>query len=185
MSDDLTTKTLGIVGHGGIGAATARVAKAFGMQVLALRRGPIEDPNVDVAFAADGLHELLAGSDYVVLALPLTDATHHLVDAAALSAMRPTAVLVNVARGGVVDQAALVEALTRRTIRGATLDVVEPEPLPGDSPLWVLDNCVVTPHDAGYSPLAGERLGRLFVENLGRYRSGQALVNEVDPTLLR
>lgn len=184
VSDDLTTKTLGIVGYGGIGRSTARVAAAFGMRVLALRRGPIDDPAVDEAFGPGELAALMAASDYVVLALPLNDSTRGMVDARALAAMRPTAVLINVARGGVVDQAALVGALERGAIRGATLDVVDDEPLPPDSPLWDLDNCVLTPHDAGYSPLAGERLGRLFVDNLARLVQGEPLVNEVDASQL-
>ena len=184
VADDLTTKTLGIVGYGGIGRATARVAAAFGMRVLALRRGRIDDPAVDEAFGPHELSALMAGSDYVVLTLPLNDSTRGMVDARALAAMRPTAVLINVARGGVVDQAALVDALERGAIRGATLDVVDDEPLPADSPLWDLANCVITPHDAGYSPLAGERLGRLFVDNLSRFERGEPMVNEVDASQL-
>lgn len=180
VSDDLTAKTLGIVGHGGIGRATARVAKAFGMRVLALRRSRIDDPNVDEAFGTDGLFALLEQSDYVVVATPLTSATRRLIGADALARMGADAVLINVARGGVVDQDALIDVLRDGAIRGATLDVVEPEPLPADSPLWDLSNCVITPHDAGYSPLAGERLGRLFVENLACYRRGERMHNEVD-----
>ncbi len=149
VSDDLTTKTLGIVGYGGIGKATARVAAAFGMRVLALRRGPIDDAQVDAAFGPDGLLSLLAQSDYVVLSLPLNDATRGLIDRHALAAMPETAVLINVARGGVVDQAALIDALQKRTIRGATLDVVEDEPLPPESPLWELENCILTPTTPG------------------------------------
>lgn len=183
FSGDLTAKTLGIVGMGGIGAAAARIAKAFGMGVHGLRRGPIDDPNVDVTHGPEGLHELLAQSDYVVLALPLTDATRHVIDADALGAMRTDAVLINVARGGVVDQAALTHALATRAIRGATLDVVEEEPLDAGSSLWDLDNCVITPHDAGYSPLAGERLGTLFTENLNRLLAGERLVNQIDGPL--
>lgn len=185
VSDDLTSKTLGIVGFGGIGQSTARVAKAFGMRVLGLRRGVIDDENVDEAFDPSGLATLLAQSDFVVLALPLNEATRHLIDAEALAAMRPDAVLINVARGGVVDQDALVDTLQRGAIRGATLDVVAEEPLPPESPLWGLDNCVITPHDAGYSPLAGERLGQLFVENLARYVAGEPMRNEVTASQIR
>ena len=93
--------------------------------------------------------------------------------------MREDAVLINVARGGVVDESALIDALEKRRIRGATLDVTEIEPLPKDSPLWSLENCVLTPHDAGYSPLAGERLGQLFLENLRLYKDGATMRNEV------
>ena len=108
-----------------------------------------------------------------------SDDTHHTIGAAQLSAMRDDAVLINVARGGVVDEAALIEALRTATIRGATLDVTEIEPLPPDSPLWTLDNCVITPHDAGHSPLGEERLTRLFLDNLSRYTQGEPLLNEV------
>ena len=179
VSGDLTSKTLGIVGLGGIGAATGRVAKAFGMHVSGLRRSDQPVPNVDSQYGPDGLHELLGESDYVVLCLPHTDETRHLIGAHELAAMRDDAVLINVARGGVVDEPALIEALERGRIRGASLDVTEVEPLPPDSPLWSLDNCVLTPHDAGYSPLAGERLGRLFVENLRRFREGSVMRNEI------
>lgn len=179
-SDDLTGKTLGIVGLGGIGSAAARIARAFGMRVVGLRRGPIDDANVDLALGPESLHDLLEQSDYVVLSLPLTEETRHLIDDRALAAMGPDAVLINVARGRVVDQAALERALEHRHIRGATLDVVDDEPLDPGSGLWDLDNCVITPHDAGYSPLAGERLGGLFVENLARFVGGDRLVNEID-----
>lgn len=181
ISDDLTAKTIGIVGYGGIGQATARVAKAFGMRVLALRRSEITDPNVDEAFTPDALHGLLAESDYVVLAIPLTDATHQLIDGPALAAMQPTSVLINVARGGVVDQEALEAALRTEAIRGATLDVTDEEPLSPESPVWDLPNCVITPHDAGYSPLAGERLAALFIENLAHYVNDEPLRNEIRP----
>lgn len=179
VSDDLTAKTLGIVGHGGIGTAVARIAKAFGMRVLALRRSPIEDPNVDEAFGPDGLHRMLGRSDYVVVAAALTDETRHMIDADALAAMRDDTVLVNVARGGLVDQAALERALVERTIRGAVLDVTDPEPLPEDSELWALENCIITPHDSGPSPLADERLGALFLQNLERFVGGAPMINEI------
>jgi phosphoglycerate dehydrogenase-like enzyme len=179
VSGDLSAKTLGIVGHGGIGAASARVARAFGMRVLATRRSAIDDPNVDQAYTPDRLHDLLGASDYVVLCVPLTQQTRHMIGAAELAAMRSHAVLINVARGGVVDEPALIAALEAKHIRGATLDVVSEEPLPESSRLWQLENCVITPHDAGYSPLADTRLGALFVENLARYVRGEALLNEV------
>jgi phosphoglycerate dehydrogenase-like enzyme len=179
VSDDLTAKTIGIVGLGGIGLAVARVAKSFGMQVLGLRRSEKPSDHVDEHFVPAQLSELLARSDYVILCLPLTEETQHLIGASELAAMKSDAVLINVARGGVVDEPALIDVLQRRTIRGATLDVTEEEPLAESSPLWSLDNCVLTPHDAGYSPLAGHRLGRLFIENLRLYREGKTMRNEV------
>ena len=133
-------------------------------------------------FVPNELEDLLGESHYVVLALPLNDTTRHTIAASQLAAMRNDAVLINVARGGVVDEAALTTALQEMQIRGATLDVTEVEPLPPESPLWALDNCVVTPHDAGYSPLGEERLVRLFLENLRRYARGQRLVNDVTPS---
>jgi len=179
ISDDLTSKTLGIVGLGGIGEAAARVGRAFGMRVIGLRRSAVDSPNVDLTLPPGELHALLGESDYVVLSVPFTDATRHLIGAAELAAMRDSAVLINVARGGVVDEPALIEALRAGTIHGATLDVMSQEPLPPDSPLWALDNCVITPHDAGWSPRANERIAALFLDNLGRYVRGEPMRNQV------
>lgn len=179
---DLSGKTLGIVGYGGIGRATARVARAFGMRVLGCRRTPCDDPALDRYVPVERVNDLLAESDYVVLCMPYSDETQGMIGADALSAMRKDAVLINVARGGVVDEPALIDCLSRRAIRGATLDVVSEEPLPEASPLWTLENCVVTPHDAGYSPLGDRRLGDLFLDNLARFVSGEPLVNEIHST---
>ncbi len=178
-SGDLGSKTLGIVGYGGIGQATGRVGKAFGMRVLGTRRTAIEDPALDRFVPLDSLHDLLAESHYVVLCMPLCDDTRGMIAERELATMGEDAVLINVARGGVVDEPALIDALRNRTIRGATLDVVSEEPLPSDSPLWSLENCVLTPHDAGYSPLGDERLGALFLDNLGRYLRSEPLRNEI------
>lgn len=179
VSDDLTTKTLGIVGLGGIGLAAARIAKAFGMDVVALRRTPGSYPNVDRCLGPDDLHELLNVSDFVALCLPLNDSTRHLIGAAEFAAMGADTVLINVARGPVVNQDELIEALTTHTIAAASLDVTDPEPLPADSPLWALPNCAITPHDAGYSPLAPQRLATLFLENLALFVADAPLRNEV------
>ncbi|HJM75798.1 MAG TPA: D-2-hydroxyacid dehydrogenase [Dehalococcoidia bacterium] len=176
---ELTNLTCGIVGLGGIGAAVARLAKAFGMQVLATKRTPVEDPNVDRLLSPDDLHTLLQNSDFVVLALPMSEETRGLIGAAELAQMRERAVLINVARGGVLDEPALIEALNERRIGGAVLDVASQEPLPEDSPLWDLPNCVVTPHDSAWSPLGGARQAELFLDNLARFVAGDALVNEV------
>lgn len=181
-SGDLAEKTIGIVGYGGIGQATARVAKAFGMRVLGSRRTHADDPALDCFVPLDALHELFAESHYVVLCMPFNDETRGMIGREALSAMRPDAVLINVARGGVVDEPALIETLRTKKIRGATLDVVSEEPLPASSPLWTLDNCVLTPHDAGYSPLGDERLGALFLDNLEHYVRDESLVNEIRST---
>ena len=176
-SGDLGEKTLGIVGYGGIGQATARVGRAFGMEVLATRRTPSEDPLLDRFVPLDALPELLEQSDYVVLCMPYNDETHGMIGARELAAMREDGVLINVARGGVVDEPALIDVLSTGRIRGATLDVVVEEPLPASSPLWTLGNCVITPHDAGYSPLGDERLAALFLDNLSRWLRGEEMRN--------
>jgi len=178
-SGDLAEKTLGIVGYGGIGQAAGRIGKAFGMRVLGTRRTLIEDDMLDRFVPLESLHELLSESHYVVLSMPFNDETERLIGAAELEAMREDAVLINVARGGVVDEPALIEALRGGAIRGASLDVVSEEPLPPESPLWTLDNCVLTPHDAGYSPLGDARLGALFLDNLGRFLRSEPLRNEI------
>lgn len=181
-SGDLTARTLGIVGYGGIGQSTARVAKAFGMRVLATRRTPTPDPLLDRFIPLDNLPELLRESDYVVLCMPYSDETRNMIGAAELNAMGPDAVLINVARGGVVDEPKLIDALRERRIRGATLDVVSEEPLPTSSELWSLENCVLTSHDAGYSPCGDERLSELFLDNLERYAADKSMRNEVRST---
>ena len=157
-------QTLGIVGFGNIGRAAARKARAFGMRLLA--HDPYGDPKAaeELGVALVPLGELLAESDYVSLHTPLTPETRHLIGAAELAAMKPSAVLVNTARGPVVDEAALVEALTSGGIAGAGLDVFEEEPLPADSPLSRLENVVLTPHVASVSPEAM----RLLREEVGR-----------------
>ena len=125
----------------------------------------------------DALPELLEQSDYVVLCMPYNDETHGMIGARELAAMREDGVLINVARGGVVDEPALIDVLSTGRIRGATLDVVVEEPLPASSPLWTLGNCVITPHDAGYSPLGDERLAALFLDNLSRWLRGEEMRN--------
>ena len=176
---ELTNLTCGIVGLGGIGAAVARLAKAFGMQVLATKRTPVDDQNVDRLLSPDDLPTLLQDSDFVVLALPMSEETRGLIGADELALMRERAVLINVARGGVLDEPALIEALNERRIGGAVLDVASQEPLPKNSPLWDLPNCVVTPHASAWSPLGGARQAELFLDNLARFVARDPLVNEV------
>ncbi len=157
-------QTLGIVGYGNIGRAVARKALAFGLRVLA--HDPYRDPRAigETGVRPVSLQELLAESDYVSLHTPLTPETRYLIGAAELKSMKPTAVLVNTARGPVVDEAALVQALTSGDIAAAGLDVFEDEPLPPDSPLCRLDNVVLTPHVASVSPEAM----RLLLQEVGR-----------------
>ncbi len=193
---ELRDSTLGIVGYGSIGREVGRLGKAFGMKVLALRRSPgqakegyasehtgdREGTIPDRFFAPDELREMLPECDYVVVALPLTPETEHLIGEAELEAMKPSAYLVNIARGAIVDEAALVQALRQGHIAGAGLDVFEREPLPDESPLWSMDSVLISPHVAGFTPRYDERATALFVENLGRYLSGEPLLNLVDKT---
>ena len=192
---ELRGATLGVVGYGSIGREAARQASVLGMRVLACKRNPGQradygwtlpgtgDPQGTLPeryYAIEQLHEMLGQSDYVLLTLALTPATRHIIDAAALRSMKPSAVLVNVARGALVDEPALIAALRSGAIRGAGLDVFETEPLPGDSPLWSLPNVLLTPHISGITPAYHGRLMTLFVENLRRYIAGQKLLNLVD-----
>jgi phosphoglycerate dehydrogenase-like enzyme len=143
--------TLGLIGLGSIGRTVARMASALGMRVIAVREHPEKEKPEGVAevYTPAQINKLLALSDYVVVAAPLTEATRGLINAARLAAMRPDAYLINVGRGPQVDEAALVDALRKRRIAGAALDVFEQEPLPPGSPLWELDNLLITPHTAG------------------------------------
>jgi phosphoglycerate dehydrogenase-like enzyme len=171
---ELTGRTLGIVGVGAIGGEVADLGAACGMEVLGVRRHPDRGhPNVDEMLGPDRLHGVLGRADYVVLACPLTDATRGLIDDAALSSMRTGTVLVNVARGAVVEQDALVGALTAGDLAGAALDVADPEPLPRDSPLWDLSNVIVTPHNAGGSQHFPDRCVDVFARNYERFVAGE------------
>jgi phosphoglycerate dehydrogenase-like enzyme len=179
---ELAGKTVGIVGLGAIGTRVAELAGAYRMEVIGTKRDPSTAPDaVDEAYAPDGLGQLLDRSDYVVLACPLTEATRGLIGRQQLRRMDDEVVLVNVARGEVVDQDALVRSLQYHSIRGAALDVFEEEPLPADSVLWDLSNVLVTPHNSGSTPHYGDRLADLFAENYAAYREDgvEALDNRV------
>jgi len=176
--------TIGIVGYGGIGGAIGRRAKALGMRVLAVRsrsggRLPV---GADQAFGPQGLPAVLERSHFVVLSLPETQATRGLIGAPELSRMRPDSVLLNLSRGGIVDEDALIDALRSECIRGAALDVFREEPLPADSPLWTLDNVLITPHAGAISPRFWERETDLMVRNIGHYLTGGRMENVVDKT---
>lgn len=197
VPDELRGATLGIVGYGSIGREVARLARAFGMRVLAAKRH-VDDMNdagwrppemnaageahLDRVYPHSGLRAMLPECDYVVLIVPLTPETHHLIGAEELALMKRTAVLINVARGAVVDEAALIDALQRNLIGGAALDVFEREPLPGDSPLWRLPSSrvIISPHVSGFTPHYDARAMALFAENLRRYLNGEPLLNVVD-----
>jgi len=170
---ELGGKTLGIVGVGAIGTRVAELASGFDMDVIGTKRTPETAPDVvDEAYPPSGLPELLSRSNYVVLACPLVEATRGLIGTDELMSMRSDAVLVNIARGEVIDESALETALQQKRIRGAALDVFEEEPLPAGSPLWDLPNAVITPHMAGSTPKYADRIGSLFEDNYRRYVSG-------------
>lgn len=179
---EVAGSTIGIVGYGGIGRAIGRRAGSLGMRVLAVRSRPgAELPEAaDETFGPEGLPDVLARCHYVVLSLPETGSTSGLIGAAELDAMRPDSVLLNLSRGGIVDEDALVDALGSGRIRGAALDVFREEPLPADSPLWTLDNVLITPHAGAVSPRFWERETGLMVRNIGHYLAGSRMENVVD-----
>jgi phosphoglycerate dehydrogenase-like enzyme len=179
----LEGRTVGIVGYGDIGRAAASRLKPLGTKILALRRRPAlssRDPLVDETFPPERLVDLTARADDVVVAMPLTPQSHGFVGRAAIAAMKSTAVLVNVGRGPVVDEGALVEALEKRRIRGAALDVFETEPLPPESPLWRLPNVLLSPHCADHVPGWVDESMRVFLRQLDRFRRGEAPQDVVD-----
>jgi phosphoglycerate dehydrogenase-like enzyme len=176
---DLTGQTAGIIGTGAIGGEVARLAKAMGMRTIGARRSGKPARHIDEMVTSRRLRYLLRESDFVVIACPLTKETEGLIGAAELAAMTPSATLINVARGRIVDEAALIEALERGTIDGACLDVFTVEPLPETSPLWSMPNVVVTPHNSGVSPLNMERAMAIFIDNLARFAAGKPLRNRV------
>jgi phosphoglycerate dehydrogenase-like enzyme len=174
-------QTLGIVGLGDIGEALAQKAHGLGMRVLALQRHPYNPPpSIERVITGDGLPELLAESDHVVLCLPLTDATRHIIGREELGQMRRGAYLYNIGRGGLIDQEALIDALRDGTLAGAGLDVTDPEPLPADSPLWDLPNILITGHTAAATPRLWERGIELLLDNVRRFLAGEELRNVVN-----
>lgn len=176
-------KLLGVVGYGDIGRATASRARAFGMQVVGLRRRPERsdgDPLADAVWPLSRRVELAARADYLLVATPLTPETRGLVGAVELGAMKPSALLINVGRGPCVEEAPLVAALQAGRIRGAALDVFAEEPLPPGHPFYALDNVLLSAHCADHVPGWLEDAMRLFLDNLERFRSGAPLLNVVD-----
>jgi len=175
-----------VIGLGPIGAAIAAGAASLGATVRGMRRHPpagAPRPPYDAVVGPDGFRDLLGWADFVVLAVPHTPETERMIGAREIGLMRHDAVLVNIARGGVVDEAALVDALRSGAIGGAALDVFEEEPLPSSSPLWALPNAILTPHVAGSTPRYFERALDLFVDNLARYLEGRPLRNLVEHAL--
>lgn len=178
-SERLEGKTLLILGLGNVGRALVGRARAAGLEVIGLRRSNTPTPGVSRVYPPGALHEALAGADYVACALPATAATRGLLDRAAFAAMKPSAYLVNVGRGAVIDESALIEALAVGEIAGATLDVVAQEPLPADSPLWSAERIILTPHVSGFSADYRARAARIFAANLERFLSGHPPENVV------
>jgi phosphoglycerate dehydrogenase-like enzyme len=182
-AEDVEGRTLGIVGYGDIGRAVAARARALGMRILALRRRPERsraDPLADEVLPLEARLDLLGRADDVVVSLPLTAETRRFVGEAELAAMKKTAVLVNVGRGPVVDEDALVRALTGGRIRGAALDVFETEPLPAGHPFYKMDNVLLSPHCGDRTPGWLDGGMRFFLRNLDRFRRGEALESVVD-----
>jgi len=178
---ELTGATVGVIGYGGTGRAVARLARSLGMHVLAAGSAP--RPGDDVAediWGPGRLGELLEQSDYVVVSCALTEKTRGLIGRPELARMKPTAVLINVARGAVIRQDALVEALREGRIAGAGLDVTDPEPLPPDDALWDMENVIITPHISGHAPSTSRHVFELMRENIRRYVRGEELLNVVD-----
>lgn len=171
--DELGGKTLVIVGLGHIGLRLAKLASAFDMRVTGVRRSAEPQPHVEAVVHPDKLAEAVAGADFVALTCPLTPETEGLIDARILAAMKPSAFLINVARGRVVDEAALIEALGKGTIAGAGLDCVHEEPLPASSPLWGLPQVIVTPHSAGETRAYEGNVIDIFLDNLDRLARGE------------
>jgi phosphoglycerate dehydrogenase-like enzyme len=194
-SPELRGSTLGVVGYGSIGREVGRIARCFGMRVVATKRsvsqmrdvgyavqglGDREGVLLDEVFPPDRLSEMLGLCDYVVVAVPLTPETRKLIGEAELRAMKPSAYLVNISRGGTVDEGVLLRALQEGWLAGAGLDVFEEEPLSSDSPLYDLEHVILSPHVAGFTLRYDERASDLFAENLRRYLAGEPLLNLVD-----
>jgi phosphoglycerate dehydrogenase-like enzyme len=195
LPDELRERTLGIVGYGSIGRELARLVKPFGAAILATKNnarriadsgyclpgaGDPEGTLPDRIYPGEALRSMAAECDYVVLCLPLTPKSHHVYDESVLREMKPTSYLVNIGRGELIPEKDLVKALKKGWIAGAGLDVFETEPLPEKSPLWDMDNVILTPHVSGFTAHYEERAVDLFTENLLRYLAGEPLLNLVD-----
>jgi phosphoglycerate dehydrogenase-like enzyme len=197
-SREVRGHTIGVVGYGCIGREVARIATALGMRVLAAssngEKAPARGYTIDGTGDSEGalpmawfpsgnetaMRDFWSIADVVVLACPLTSATRHLVNADTLKQMKKTAFLVNIARGAVIDQPALIHALETEQIAGAMVDVTDPEPLPQDHPLWTTKNCVITPHITGATAMYETRCVDLLKENMARLKAGKSLINEFD-----
>ncbi len=181
---ELAGKTLLLIGVGAIGQRTAQIASALGMKVWGIRRNPAEKAEgIEKMVGPEELDQLLPEADFIVLTVPETPETLHMIDAKAFDKMKSGAYIVNIGRGGTIDEQAMIEALQSGKLGGAGLDVFETEPLPEDSPLWDQDNVIITAHYSGSTPYYDQRAMNIFIENLERYVKGEPLVNVVDKKL--
>ncbi|MDU2064029.1 MAG: D-2-hydroxyacid dehydrogenase [Sporomusaceae bacterium] len=180
-TDELYEKTIGIVGLGSIGREIAKKAKCFGMNVVATKREMTTEIFVDRLYHPDEIFEMLSHCDYVVAALPLIAETENFFSQKHFDAMKQTAYFINIARGPVVVEQDLIAALQEGVIQGAGLDVFPVEPLPSDSPLWDMENVIITPHVAALSPYYLDRAIKLFADNLSRFIAKGELCNQIDP----
>jgi len=176
----LRGKTVAVLGLGSIGLEVARLCRAFGMRIVGTRRSGAPAEGVERVVVPAATVELLAEADYVVILLPLTPETRDSIGAELLDALPQHAVLINLARGGIVDEAELARRLDDGRLRGAALDVFRQEPLPKESPLWAAPNTILTPHISGWFPGYAERVADIFVANLERLERGAPLLNEID-----
>ena len=193
---ELTLATVGLVGYGSIGREVARLLQPFGAKVLAAKRDAMNP--LDTGYSIEGhgdpegnlfhrlypiqaVKSMVKECDFVVISLPLTDETRGLFGEEEINAMKPGSYLIVVSRGGIVDEAALYQALVEKHLAGAVMDVFSREPLPAENPLWKLPNIILTPHVSGFSPNYKERAGMMFVENLHRYLHSETMFNKVDP----
>ena len=181
--EELHGKTVGIVGYGEIGSAVAERAKPFGCRIFALRRNPSQsagDPLVDKSFATSDIDGMIGECDFVVAAAPLTPQTRGLVGAKQFARMKPECVVINIGRGPVIDEEALIAALEAKKIRGAALDVFAVEPLPPGHAFYRLTNVLLSPHSADHTPGWQERAFQCFLDNFARFEKGEPLENVVD-----
>ncbi|MBS3050601.1 MAG: D-2-hydroxyacid dehydrogenase [Candidatus Aenigmarchaeota archaeon] len=180
VGGELAGKTIFILGLGAIGLELAGLCRAFNCNVMGINNEPVKSRFVDKIGMSNKLHQMLPEADYVIACLPLTRETHHLLGRKEFSMMKKTAVVVNVGRGPVIDESALIAALRKKQIAGACLDVFEEEPLPKSSPLWKMKNVIITAHCASRTPHYEDRMIEIFCGNLRAFKSGRKLANVVD-----
>lgn len=182
-AEEMIDKTIGIIGFGAIGEEVARKCKLLGFRVIATKRKPIQSPWVDEMYPASGLETVMKESDFVVVTIPSTPATAKYIGEKELRMMKKTAYYINIARGAVTDEEALVNVLQEGAIAGAGLDVFAVEPLPQDSPLWDMHNVIISPHMSADSPYYMDRAFKYFSENLWKFINGEEMMNEIDKSV--